>query len=71
LQGDAAASMLSRMPSRVDKDLDPVTVHNQALYQLNQQPAESATKLQFLLNSRSFPDETFENLLLIYTKYEV
>jgi len=48
-----------------------VTLHNQALFQLDHQPAGSLAKLQYLLRQQSFPAETFENLLLLYTKYEV
>jgi len=70
-EGDAASSMLSRMPLRVEQELDPVTVHNAALYQLDQQPPAAAAKLQSLLHTDSFPAETFHNLLLIYAKYEV
>jgi len=64
--------MLSRMPSRQEQELDAVTLHNQALFNLDQQPPGAAlAKLQFLLRQESFPAETFENLLLLYTKYEV
>ena len=63
--------MLGRMPARLEEELDPVTLHNQALFHLHQQPATAVAKLQFLLRQESFPAETFENLLLLYTKYDV
>jgi len=63
--------MLGQMPSRLEEELDAVTLHNQALFQLDQQPTAALAKLQFLLRQQSFPAETFENLLLLYTKYEV
>jgi len=71
LSGEAARSMLGRMPARLEEELDPVTLHNQALFHLDQQPAAAVAKLQFLLRQETFPSETFENLLLLYTKYEV
>jgi len=63
--------MLGRMPARLEEELDAVTLHNQALFHLDDQPSAGVTKLQFLLRQESFPAETFENLLLLYTKYEV
>ena len=69
--GEAARSMLGRMPARLEEELDAVTLHNQALFDVDQLPAAAVAKLQFLLRQDSFPAETFENLLLLYTKYEV
>jgi len=59
------------MPARLEEELDAVTLHNQALFHLDQQPAAGIAKLQYLLRQPSFPAETFENILLLYTKYEV
>ena len=71
-KGEAARAMLGRMPSRLEEDLDAVTLHNQALFHVDQQPVSAAlAKLHFLLRQQSFPAETFENLLLLYTKYDV
>ena len=63
--------MFGCMPARREEDLDPVTLHNQALFDVDQHPDAAITKLQFLLRQQSFPAEAFENLLLLYTKYEV
>ena len=67
--------MLGRLPLSTVR-LDPVTAHNEALYQLDHEPAVATDKLhQLLLNHQhhhsQLPAETFENLLLIYAKYEV
>lgn len=59
------------MPPRSEEELDPVTLHNQALMNMEKNPADGFAKLQFLLAQNPFPPETFANLLLIYCKYEV
>lgn len=59
------------MPPRDEDELDPVTLHNQALMNMESKPAEGFAKLQFLLQQNPFPNETFSNLLLLYCKYEV
>lgn len=59
------------MPPRSEHELDPVTLHNQALMNMEQNPSEGFEKLQFLLQQDPFPPETFANLLLLYIKYEV
>jgi len=70
-EGDAAVSTLGRMPPRLEEELDPVTLHNQALFELSRQPAAAIDKLQYLLHVDSFPAETFQNLLFICAQYEV
>uniref|UniRef100_A0A4W3IZ88 Tetratricopeptide repeat protein 30 n=1 Tax=Callorhinchus milii TaxID=7868 RepID=A0A4W3IZ88_CALMI len=52
------------------QELDPVTLHNQALMNMDSKPTEGFEKLQFLLQQNPFPPETFGNLLLLYCKYE-
>jgi len=59
------------MPPRSEHELDPVTLHNQALMNMEQNPTEGFEKLQFLIQQNPFPPETFPNLLLLYVKYEV
>ena len=59
------------MPPRSEHELDPVTLHNQALMNMEQSATEGFEKLQFLLQQNPFPPETFPNLLLLYVKYEV
>uniref|UniRef100_A0A3B5JXT2 Tetratricopeptide repeat protein 30 n=1 Tax=Takifugu rubripes TaxID=31033 RepID=A0A3B5JXT2_TAKRU len=52
------------------RELDPVTLHNQALLNMDTKPSEGFEKLAFLLQQPSFPPVTFANLLLLYCKYE-
>lgn len=68
---EAAAEALTDMPPRAEEELDPVTLHNQALIGIETQLADSFSKLQYLLGQNPFPPETFSNLLLLYCKYEV
>ncbi|KAF7639703.1 hypothetical protein Mgra_00000624 [Meloidogyne graminicola] len=67
---DAAAEALLDMPARAEEELDPVTLHNQALIGVETNLADSFSKLQYLLGHNPFPPETFANLLLLYCKYE-
>lgn len=53
------------------QELDPVTLHNQALLNMDSKPTEGFEKLAFLLQQPSFPPVTFGNLLLLYCKHEV
>lgn len=68
---DAACEALTDMPPRAEEELDAVTLHNQALMNMEQHPTQGFEKLQFLLQQNPFPPETFGNLLLLYVKYEV
>uniref|UniRef100_A0A914DBA8 Tetratricopeptide repeat protein 30 n=1 Tax=Acrobeloides nanus TaxID=290746 RepID=A0A914DBA8_9BILA len=67
---DAAAEALTDMPPRSEEELDPVTLHNQAMIHVDMNLADSFAKLQYLLSQNPFPPETFANLLLLYCKYE-
>uniref|UniRef100_A0A915KF60 Tetratricopeptide repeat protein 30 n=1 Tax=Romanomermis culicivorax TaxID=13658 RepID=A0A915KF60_ROMCU len=67
---EAALEALTDMPPRDENELDSVTLHNQALMNIESQPAEGFAKLQFLLQDDSFPPETFANILFLYCKYE-
>lgn len=58
------------MPPRSEEELDAVTLHNQALINMDTKPSEGFEKLQFLLQNEPFPPETFANLLLLYCKYQ-
>lgn len=68
---DAAREALTDMPPRGEEELDPVTLHNQALMNMETHPTEGFEKLQFLIQQNPFPPETFGNLLLLYCKHEV
>ncbi|XP_074511884.1 intraflagellar transport protein 70A [Sebastes fasciatus] len=65
-----AQEALTDMPPRSEEELDPVTLHNQALLNMDTKPSEGFDKLAFLLQQPSFPPVTFENLLLLYCKHE-
>lgn len=66
----AAQEALTDMPPRSEEELDPVTLHNQALMNMDTKPTEGFEKLAFLLQQNPFPHVTFGNLLLLYCKYE-
>lgn len=66
----AAQEALTDMPPRAEEELDPVTLHNQALMNMDRRPTEGFEKLQFLLQQNPCPPETFGNLLLLYCKYQ-
>ena len=59
------------MPPRSEEEVDVITLHNQALMNMEEKPTEGFEKLQFLLQQGSFPPEAFANLLILYCKYEV
>lgn len=58
------------MPPRAEEELDAVTLHNQALMNVDTKPTEGFEKLQFLLQQNPFPPQTLGNLLILYCKYE-
>ncbi|XP_028268763.1 intraflagellar transport protein 70A isoform X2 [Parambassis ranga] len=65
-----AQEALTDMPPRTEEELDPVTLHNQALVNMDTKPSEGFEKLAFLLQQPSFPPVTFGNLLLLHCKHE-
>jgi tetratricopeptide repeat protein 30 len=65
----SAKEALLDMPPRNEEELDPVTLHNQALMNIESDPSGGFKKLNFLLQNPPFPPETFSNLLLLYCKY--
>ncbi|XP_074552833.1 intraflagellar transport protein 70A isoform X2 [Halichoeres trimaculatus] len=65
-----AQEALTDMPPRSEEELDPVTLHNQALVNMDLKPSEGFEKLAFLLQQPSFPPVNFGNLLLLYCKHE-
>jgi len=66
---EAAKDALDDMPPRDESELDAVTLHNQALVEMDDKPTEGFRKLNFLLGQHPSPPETFVNLLLLYCKY--
>ena len=67
--GAASREALLDMPPRNEDELDPVTLHNQALMNIEQDASGGFKKLNFLLSNPPFPPETFPNLILLYCKY--
>jgi tetratricopeptide repeat protein 30 len=65
-----AKAALQDMPPRSEEELDPVTLHNQALINMDDDPSVGFKKLNFLLGNPPFPPPTFGNLLLLYCKYQ-
>lgn len=65
----AAREALSDMPPRNEDELDPVTLQNQALMNMDGDPTGGFRKLNFLLSQPPFPAETFGNLLILYCQY--
>lgn len=57
------------MPPRTEQELDAVTLHNQALLQMEEEPNLGFKKLKYLIQSPPFPPETFSNLLILYCKH--
>jgi len=64
-----AREALSDMPPRGEDELDPVTLHNTALMNMESDATTGFRKLTFLLANPPFPPETFGNLLLLYVKH--
>ena len=65
----AAREALMDMPPRNEEELDPVTLHNQALINMDLDPSTGFKKFNFLLQNPPFPQETFANLLILYCKF--
>ena len=66
---EGAREALSDMPPRLEEELDPVTLHNQALIHMEEDATTGFRKLNFLLANPPFPPDTFGNLLILQCKY--
>ena len=64
-----AKAILDSLPSRKEEELDPVSLHNNALFNVDQDANDSFEKLTFLLSNPPFPPVTFKNILTLYCKY--
>lgn len=64
-----AIETFDAIPQRNEEEVDPVTLHNQALFYLEKNEDDSLKKLTFLLSNPPFPPETFGNLLTLYCKH--
>ena len=67
---DLAKEALSDMPPRLEEELDPVTLHNQALVHMAEDPTTGFRKLNYLLAHPPSPPETFGNLLLLHCQHQ-
>ncbi|OQR69400.1 tetratricopeptide repeat protein 30A-like [Tropilaelaps mercedesae] len=65
-----AKEALTDMPPRAQQDIDAVSLHNQALIQVESSPSSSFDKLHFLVEQGSGPAEAFANLVLLYCRFE-
>jgi len=66
---DDARAALQDMPPRNEDQLDAVTLHNQALLQMDDNANKGFKKLKHLIQNPPFPQETFANLLILYCKH--
>jgi tetratricopeptide repeat protein 30 len=64
-----AKEALTDMPPRSETELDPITLHNTALMNIEDEPTAGFEKLQYLIEQNTFPTETFANLCFLYVKY--
>mmetsp|Transcript_18681 Transcript_18681/g.20313 ORF Transcript_18681/g.20313 Transcript_18681/m.20313 type:complete len:662 (+) Transcript_18681:98-2083(+) len=69
-EATAAKEALTDMPPRLESELDPVTLHNQAIIFADEDPSGAFKKLSYLLANPPYPPETFGNLLLLHCKYQ-
>lgn len=65
-----ALTRIASRPRRSEEELDPVTLHNTALFSMDDDATVGFKKLNFLLQNPPFPPETFGNLLLLYCKHQ-
>ena len=66
---NAAKEALTDMPPRSESELDPITLHNIAIMNMEEESTPGFEKLQFLIQQASFPTETYANLCILYVKY--
>ncbi|CDW60992.1 tetratricopeptide repeat protein 30A [Trichuris trichiura] len=66
-----AAQAIANMPPREATRLDAITLHNEALVKMANEPMEGFAKLQFLCGQTRFPPEALVNLLFVCCKYGV
>mmetsp|Transcript_17791 Transcript_17791/g.18537 ORF Transcript_17791/g.18537 Transcript_17791/m.18537 type:complete len:662 (-) Transcript_17791:23-2008(-) len=67
---NAAKEAMTDMPPRREDELDPVTLHNQAIIYADDDPTAAFKKLTYLISNPPYPPETFGNLLLLHCKYQ-
>jgi tetratricopeptide (TPR) repeat protein len=62
---DAAKNAMTQFK----ENLDAVTIHNDAIINIAEDPSIGIQKLEFLLSKQPFPPETLSNLLTLYTSH--
>lgn len=67
---ELAKEALSDMPPRLEEELDPVTLHNQAIIHMAEDPRTGFNKLNFLLMHPPFPPETIGNLVVLHCQHQ-
>ncbi|KAL3133916.1 hypothetical protein ABBQ32_008370 [Trebouxia sp. C0010 RCD-2024] len=65
---EAAREAMADAPPRTEQELDPVTLHNSALFSMDIDPTGGFRKLSHLLQAPPFPAPTFCNILMLYCK---
>jgi tetratricopeptide repeat protein 30 len=65
----SAKETIKSMPQRREEELDPVTLHNNALINMVDNADDSFSIFSFLLSNPPFPPVTFRNLLTLYCKH--
>ncbi|KAI3387051.1 hypothetical protein SNEBB_001270 [Seison nebaliae] len=66
-----AREAFTDMPPRNIEELDPITLHNIGITNVDEESEESLDKLEHLLQIADSPKEVFQNLLIIYLKFEL
>lgn len=61
---------MTDLPPRNEDELDAISLHNNAILNIKPNPVETLKKLRYLLDQETFPAETLQNLLILYTRYE-
>lgn len=63
-----AAEALNDIPPRKEEDVDPITLHNTALFEADLKPQDCFRKLAYLLKEDRAPPPTFINLLILFCR---
>lgn len=65
----AKDSMAELCELQNNENLDTLTIHNDAIINIKEDPSIGIQKLEFLLSNQPFPPETLPNLLTFYTSH--
>lgn len=67
---ESAKKSMNDLPPRNEDELDAISLHNNAILNIKPNPLETLKKLRYLLDQDTFPPETLQNLLILYSRYE-